>query len=223
MATNSKQTHETQRAKLLKAALPLVAFDGWTNETMSQAASDAGIAAAEIQLLFPRGTVDLIEAFSNWADGQMLDAMEHKDLKTMKIREKITFAVRTRLEVLEPHKEAARRATSLLALPIHGVLSARMLYRTTDQIWRGIGDVSTDFNFYTKRVTLAGVYSTTLLAWLNDESEAHSETWAFLDRRIGDVMQIEKVKAKVRSVSSKIPSPTEFISALRYPGPRIKR
>jgi ubiquinone biosynthesis protein COQ9 len=214
---------DEKREALLLAALPIVAFDGWTEHTMAQAAEAAGIAAGEGALLFPRGTSDLIEAYSDWADAQMLARLDAVDIGTMKIRERITFAVRARLEVLVPHREATRRATSLLALPTNAVLASKMLYRTTDKIWRGIGDTSTDFNFYTKRATLAGVYSTTLLAWLNDSSEEAADTWAFLDRRIEDVMRIEKVKAKVRKVTSRLPSPAQFLSAVRYPGPSVKR
>ncbi|TNE59452.1 MAG: COQ9 family protein [Alphaproteobacteria bacterium] len=217
-----QETHESRRLKILKAALPIVAFDGWTDATLGEAAKEAGIPQGEIQLLFPKGRVGLIEAFSDWADEQMLARMSKADLAAMKIRERITFAVRTRLEVLIEHKEAAQQATSLLAVPVFGPLAAKMLYRTVDQIWRGIGDTSTDFNFYTKRATLAAVYSSTLLAFFSDETEDHAETWAFLDRRIANVMEFEKVKAKVRSAATKVPSPLGVLSALRYPGPTAK-
>lgn len=216
------ETHDSQRMKLLKAALPIVAFEGWTDATLSEAAKDAGIPQGEIQLLYPKGRVGLIEAFSGWADFEMLAKMADEDLAAMKIRERITFAVRARLEVLLPHKEAAQQATSLLAVPVFGPLAAKMLYRTVDQIWRGIGDSSTDFNFYTKRATLAAVYSSTLLAFFSDDSDEHKETWAFLDRRIANVMEFEKVKAKVRSAATKVPSPLGVLSALRYPGPTAK-
>ncbi|TNE37679.1 MAG: COQ9 family protein [Alphaproteobacteria bacterium] len=215
-------TYETRRRVLLLAALPIVAFEGWTDATLSEAAKVCVIPQGEIQLLFPKGRIGLLEAFSDWADEEMLTRMAGADLAAMKIRERITFAVRTRLEVLIPHKEAAQQATSLLAVPVFGPLAAKMLYRTVDQIWRGIGDTSTDFNFYTKRATLAAVYSSTVLAFFSDETEDHGETWAFLDRRIANVMEFEKVKAKVRGAAQKVPSPLGVLSALRYPNPTAK-
>lgn len=213
---------EAKRRALLMAALPIVAFDGWTEQTLAEAAKEIEISESEISLLFPIGVADLLQAYSDWADDEMGHALEAADLEAMKIRQRITFAVRARIEVLGNHKEAARRASSLLALPSHAGVAARSLYRTVDLMWRGIGDTSTDFNFYSKRATLTGVYGATLLCWLADTSEGSEETWGFLDRRIEDVMVIEKVKARARKIAANLPSPTEFLSAVRYPGPSSK-
>jgi len=132
----------------------------------------------------------LIEAFSTWADGRMLDALEKQSLAAMKVREKIAAGVRLRLELLEPHREAVRRGLAFFALPQNGPLALKCLYRTVDAIWYAAGDRATDYNFYTKRLLLAGVYTSTLLVWLNDGSEGRVETWAFLDRRIAEVLKV---------------------------------
>ncbi len=221
-AKNKSPEFEELQKKVMLAALPAVAFDGWTQKTFEAAADDADVDRKELTLLFPKGVWSLLEVFSEWADDELFLELTPDRLDGMKIREKITFAVRRRIEVIEPHKEAARRATSLLALPMYGALATLLLARTVDAIWRGIGDTSTDINFYTKRAILAGVYSSTLFVWLNDSSDDHEATWEFLDRRIADVMQIEKVKAKVRGVTDKLPSPITLLSALRYPGPSAR-
>jgi ubiquinone biosynthesis protein COQ9 len=135
----------------------------------------------------------------------------------MKVRERVTFAVRTRIEVIAQHKEAARRGAALFALPQHALDGASCVYRTCDMIWRAIGDTSTDFNFYTKRGLLSGVVTSTMLFWFGDSSEDFEETWKFLDRRIADVMQIEKVKAAVLKAASGLPNPLTILGALRYP------
>src|SRR4029077_14179482 len=96
-------------------------------------------------------------------------------------------------------REAARRALALLALPLNAGLGLKLLYRTVDAMWYAAGDTSADFNFYTKRAILAGVYSSTLLYWLNDRAEGSEATWSFLDRRIDDVMKFEKFKDRVRN------------------------
>jgi ubiquinone biosynthesis protein COQ9 len=98
-----------------------------------------------------------------------------------------------------------RRALALLSLPFNAPLALKLLYNTVDALWYAAGDTSTDFNFYTKRATLAGVYSSTLLYWLNDRTPGSEATWAFLDRRIEDVMKIEKLKSQVASWTN--PSP----------------
>jgi ubiquinone biosynthesis protein COQ9 len=180
---------DTLRAELLQASLVHVAFDGWSRVALRAAAQDLGIDPALAENAFPGGEADLIEAFSLWADGEMLDALDKRNLAAMKVREKITAGVRQRLELLEPHREAVRRGLAFFALPQNGPLALKCLYRTVDAIWYAAGDRATDYTFYTKRLLLAGVYSSSLLVWLNDESEGRVETWAFLDRRIGEVLQ----------------------------------
>jgi ubiquinone biosynthesis protein COQ9 len=86
-----------------------------------------------------------------------------------------------------------------------------MLYRTIDTIWFGIGDRSADFSFYTKRGLLAAVYSSTLLYWLEDRSEDSIDSWAFLDRRIASIMQIPKLKSRVKTAAGRLPNPLRLI------------
>jgi ubiquinone biosynthesis protein COQ9 len=138
-------------------------------------------------------------------------------LPAMKVRERIRTAVLTRLDQAEPHREAVRRAAAILAQPQNAARAARTLWRTVDAIWRACGDTSTDYNFYTKRAILAGVYSVTLLVWLSDESEGRATTHAFLDRRIAGIMSFEKTKARVLGLGEGWPSLVRFLGRLRYP------
>ena len=187
-------------AKLLEAALPHVAFDGWSETTFRAASEDAEIDPAMARALCPRGAVDLAVAFHAAGDAAMLRALATADLTTLRIREKITFAVRARIEAIED-REAVRRGTTLFALPLYAADGARLIWGTADAIWTAIGDTSDDVNWYTKRATLSGVYSATVLYWLGDTSAGNVDTWAFLDRRIEGVMQFEKMKAKVRETA----------------------
>ncbi|WP_084667889.1 COQ9 family protein [Nioella nitratireducens] len=183
--------------QILDAALIHVVFDGWSDATLKAAVCDTGTDEAAVRALFPRGPVDLAVAFHRRGDAAMVAALTPEVLAGLKIREKITHAIRTRLELMEMDKEAVRRGTTLFALPIHAGDGARALWETADAIWTTIGDTSDDHNWYTKRMTLSGVYSSVVLYWLGDHSEGHAATWAFLDRRIEDVMRFEKFKAQV--------------------------
>ncbi len=183
-------TIEETREKLLAAALAHVPFDGWSERALRAGADDLGLDPALAANAFSGGPAELLAAFSAGIDRDMLAELEARDLKSLKHRERIATGVRTRLELLSPHREAVRRGLSFLAMPKHAALGAKCLYRSVDAIWHAAGDTSTDYNFYTKRLLLAGVYSTTLLFWLNDESEDFAATWVFLDRRIGEVVKI---------------------------------
>lgn len=192
-------------------------FDGWTPATLRAAALDAGVDRALATLAFPGGGPQMIEAYIAEADQRMVAAMLAADAGAMKVRERITFALRTRLEQAEPHREAIRRALALLALPGNLRLSARTLWRTADTIWRAAGDTATDYNHYTKRLILGGVYSATLLHWLDDDSDGRAATWAFLDRRIAGIMSFEKAKSRLTGLAAIAPRPARFLGRLRYP------
>ncbi|MDE4132596.1 COQ9 family protein [Phaeobacter sp. QD34_3] len=182
---------------LLDAALMHVAFDGWTEATFAAAVADTGIDPTLARALCPRGAVDLALAYHRRGDQVMLQRLATEDLTGLRFRDKIAAAVRFRLEAVED-KEAVRRGVTLFALPSHAADGAKAIWGTVDAIWTALGDTSEDINWYSKRATLSGVYSSTVLFWLGDETPGHQATWEFLDRRIDNVMQFEKLKADVQ-------------------------
>ena len=191
---------------VLEAALPHAAFDGFTDKVLEEAGKAAGLTKAELARLFPEGPLSLIEVYSDAVDAEMDERLKAMDLPAMKIRARITEAVKTRLAILKRHKEAARRAAAMLSLPMHATLGARLMYRSVDAMWRAAGDTATDFNFYTKRGILAGVYGATLVRWFADTSADEAATNEFLAARIENVMQFEKFKAKAREALSNFPA-----------------
>ncbi|MCX7281767.1 MAG: COQ9 family protein, partial [Alphaproteobacteria bacterium] len=197
------------REAVLAAALPHAAFDGFTDSVLQKAAMEADVKDAA--RLFENGPISLVEFYSTWADAQMEAKLAATDLKAMKIRERIAAAVKARLSVLAPHKEAARRAAALLSLPMHAALGAKLVYRTVDGMWRAAGDTSTDFNFYTKRGILAGVYGSTAMRWFNDTDKDEKATDEFLAARIENVMQFEKFKSKAKEALAGFPTFANFI------------
>lgn len=230
--TEDERIAETRDA-LLSAMLPDVPFDGWSQTAIDLAVRATGTEPGLAKLAFPRGGLDAALAFHRRGDSRMVDAMRAAPLDGMKIRDKIAFGVRTRLELAEPDREAVRRGVSLLALPMHAAEGAKALWGTADAIWSALGDESRDLNWYSKRATLSAVYSATALYWLQDESEGRAATWAFLDRRIENVMGIEKAKARMRATpfgraaqgfadraAQAIRAPGEGSRRFGFPGPR---
>ncbi len=204
-AENAPETSQTSdpdaplRDRLADAMASEAVFDGWTRSALSAAARQIDLPAGEADRLFPGGPVQVLTHLSERADLRTVADMEKEGVAGLKMRDRIKGAVRIRLERHAGEREAVRRALALLSLPFNAGLALKLLYKTVDAMWYAAGDTSTDFNFYTKRATLAGVYSSTLLYWLNDRSPGSEATWGFLDRRIDDVMRIEKLKSQVRS------------------------
>lgn len=205
---------ERFRARLLTAVLEL--GRGWREADVALAAETAGLSPGEASLAAPNGALDLIDAFAEWADLQMEEGLAAAPLATMKIRAKATLGVRLRIEALAPHKEMVRSGAWLLARPAAAPTAARIGWRTADRIWRALGDTSTDENFYTKRAILAAVHGATLARWLADDDPSAEAVWAFLDRRIENVMTFEKVKARLKPVSGLGPALAGALARLRY-------
>lgn len=201
--------------RLLEATLPNVLFDGWSLTALKAGALAIELPESEITVLFPDGGGEAALWLDDWADRKMLDALETVDLKALKVRERVATAVKARLAALGPHREAVRRAISLKASPFGAAKAAEIVYRTVDAVWYAAGDTATDFNFYTKRALLAAAYGPTVLYWLNDSSEGSVDTFAFLDRRLADVMQIPKLTDGVKRGLKHLAGPFEFLRQAR--------
>jgi len=194
---SARPSREAQRDRLLEAALAHIPFDGWSRRSLRAAAADAGLEPGLARRLFPRGGDDLLVHLERWADRQMMARVDSEALQSLPIRERIARLVRARLEVLSPHREALRRATAARLLPGNALASAASLWHTVDLMWALAGDRADDFSFYTKRSLLAAVWSSTFLFWLDDRSDDLEATWAFLDRRIDNVMQIGRLRSRI--------------------------
>jgi ubiquinone biosynthesis protein COQ9 len=193
----SMASREDQRDRLLEAALVHVPFDGWSRRSLFAGARDLGVEPGVARRLFPRGGDDLLAQLERWADRQMLARIDLDALATMRIRERIATLVRARLEALGPHREAMRRAVAARLLPSNAMAGCASLWRTVDLMWSVAGDKAEDYNYYSKRSLLAAVWTSTFLFWLEDRSDGFADTWAFLDRRIGDVMQVGAFGARI--------------------------
>jgi len=208
---------EALRLKLALAVGQNAAFDGWTQKAVASAAADLGIEPAQAALAFPKDAPHMIEAWIDGVDVAMEACFTPEKIAALKVRERIRALIWYRLETMAPAREAARSALSILAMPQNVPLAMRIAWRSADLMWRLAGDTSTDYNHYSKRLILSGVYGSTLLAWLDDQSEGWTETGAFLDRRLADVMRFEKWKASWSGNELHRPSITRFLGRLRYP------
>ncbi len=224
-AKKSESDHISEtREKLLEAVLPHVAFDGWSNETLNSAIAEEGIDPGLAHLAFPRGGVDLALAFHYRADRQLEDMLGKPDaaahLATLKIRDRVAYSVRKRIELVATQREAVRRGATLLALPIYAGDGVKAIWNTADVIWRLCGDTATDYNWYSKRMILSSVYSATVLYWLGDQSTDSERSWEFLDRRIADVMTFEKTKANLKKnplVQAAMWGPAQVLRRIKAP------
>lgn len=216
------QPYDLTKESLVDAVLPHVPFDGWSDASFAAAVVDTRIDPELARIVCPRGGLDLAIAFHKRGDAAMMARLRARDLSPLKIRERITLAVRTRLEVMTD-KDLVRRATTLFALPHHAGDGARLIWGTSDAIWNALNDPSRDINWYSKRATLSAVYSACVLFWLGDDSPGNQATWDFLDRRIEDVMRIETAKAALRKnpvLSRLLAGPNALLSRVKAPTPR---
>lgn len=208
---------EKLRHRLALAVGENAAFDGWTQKAVDAAADQLGIDRAQARLAFPKEAAAMVDAYIQGVDTAMAAHFTPKRIAELKVRDRIRSLIWFRLETMAPAREAVRTGLSILAMPQNLPLAVRIGWRSADLMWRIAGDTSTDYNHYTKRLILSGVYGSTLLAWLDDRSEDWSEASAFLDRRLAGVMRFEQWKAAWRGSDLHRPSLTRFLGRLRYP------
>jgi ubiquinone biosynthesis protein COQ9 len=200
------------RERLLDAMLEIAPESGWTEAGLARAAAKAGLTDGQVQLATPNGVGDLLDLLGKRAARAAEARLAQADVAGMKVREKVATAVRAWLAFLEPHKAAVKRAAGS---PANVLTGPKGLWSAADAIWAGLGDKSTDYNWYTKRMILSGVIGSTLVAWLGTEDA--SQVDAFLDRRIENVMQFEKFKGEVREAVSKMPNPFDLMGGKTKP------
>ena len=210
---------ENPREGLLEAILPHVVFDGWTDAAFRAAASDLAMAMPLARAYCPRGAGDLAADYHRQGDRAMTVALATASVDGMRFRDKVALALRLRLDAAD--REIVRRGAAHFALPQNAASGAGLIWGTADAVWTALGDRSDDINWYSKRASLSAVYSATVLYWLGDDSEGHSATWDFLDRRIEDVMRFEKFKAQARDsqlLSKLLAGPLGALGRIRVPG-----
>ena len=205
------------RAALAPRLAENAAFDGWSEAAVDAAAAAEGLDADVARLAFPGGAVDMIVAWFTQIDAAMIAAVPDETLAAMKVRQRIAAQVEARLDALAPNREALRRALAILARPQHALRAAKLGWHAADLMWRRAGDTATDYNHYTKRTILAGVYAATITVFLDDESEGLADTRAFLSRRIDGILKFEKTKAQLLKQRERMPSLSRFVGRLRYP------
>lgn len=213
----------TARLAILKAMLPIAAFDGWTAQSLKEAVGNTDLPQGAADLYFPEGPLEVIAFWSEEMNRAAANDMAALDHSGMKIRDKVTAGVLARLYAIGPHEEAARRAAARLSLPDSMGQGPKQIWNSADIIWRAIGDTSTDANYYSKRTILSGVITASMAVWLSDSEPDKAKSREFLDARIANVMSFEKAKWEFKSKTKNWPNPAQVLGAIRYGGSRRRR
>jgi ubiquinone biosynthesis protein COQ9 len=215
-AAADERTLDELRLALAPEVARAAVFDGWTDEALNQAAALAGVDAAVARLAFSGGPMDMICAWIDSTDAKMQAAFADGHLAELKIRDRIRTLLLFRLDAVAGMEEALRRALAIQAMPQNLPRTLKIGWHSADLMWRLAGDTATDYNHYTKRALLCGIYTATLAVFVEDNSEGKAETRAFLDRRIENVMQFEKAKAQLLQNRERFDI-ARFLGRLRYP------
>ena len=216
MASAADLTLDELRLELAPEIALAAIFDGWSDAAVASASEVAGVNPAVARLAFPGGAMDMIAAWVASVDARMAAAFAPDVLAQMPVRERIRALVWFRLEAVAGLEEALRRALAIQAMPQNLARTAKLGWASADVMWRLAGDTATDYNHYSKRAILAGIYAATLTVFVEDESESKAETRAFLDRRIEGVMRFEKAKAQLLRPRERF-DVMRFLGRLRYP------
>lgn len=184
---------------ILKETLKYIPTEGWTLSALAKGVFDAGYEKGTEYGVFQGNSQVLLAYYFDFLDRQMVQELDKINLDAMRVRDRIATAIWVRLKLLEPHRQVVKITLSYLAHPTRALEGAQYLFQTLDHIWHKAGDRSTDFNYYTKRAILAGVYLSTLKKWVHDSSFESMETRAFLNRRLENALMVPRFKATLRT------------------------
>ncbi len=191
---------ENLKEKIFKSSMDIVIFDGWSDKTLFEAASNNNISSADVKKMFPRGAIDLVKYYHEFEDKIFLAQFREADCNNLSHSKKIELALIKRFEIIVENKEAFRRSMALFALPFNQIEGINLVFSTCDKIWVEIGDISVGFDWYTKRIILASIYFTSLLYLFGDNSTNHKETYRFISTRLDDLKNLGKFKKSYSNV-----------------------
>lgn len=185
--------------ELFLATSEHIAFgDGWTKEALKKGCTDCKIPYGHALLYFPTPEKDLLLFFHRTLDNQLIHHIqEDKTPLPHKLRDKIAFLTHYRLSLMDPFKDIVIKSLSKLCLP-HTLLDQHDIYGpTVNTFWNLAGDRSLDIAYYTKRLSMSGIYMSSLLFWIHDTSPQAEETHAFIQRQIDRLFATFKTKDKI--------------------------
>ena len=217
MSIAHDETLDDLRVRLAPAIAEAAMFDGWSEQAVLSAAATHGVNPDLTVLAFEGSAMAMIAAWTRAVDRAMAAEWPAARLETLPVRERIRRLVEFRIDAVAPCGESLRRALAIMAMPLHLAAAARLGWHSADVMWRLAGDTAADFNHYSKRAILAGLYAATLTVLIDDTSADKAETRAFLGRRIDGVMRFEKAKSRLTANGDRYFSPTRFLGRLRYP------
>jgi ubiquinone biosynthesis protein COQ9 len=193
-----------EKSLILTKFLKEAAFEGWNKKNLLKSTQACGFSPNYALVLFPGGIAELTENFSNILNEKMTEEfLSQEQNNHLPVGQKIAKLIELKFKLYAPHHQAIQSLLQYNMLPQNFLSAQKLLWQTCDQIWYLAGDRSTDHNYYTKRSILAGIYSSSLLYWLSDESKDYLDTKDFIKRKIANVLQFGKWK---RSILNRINS-----------------
>ncbi|XP_050760199.1 LOW QUALITY PROTEIN: ubiquinone biosynthesis protein COQ9, mitochondrial [Gymnogyps californianus] len=204
------ESEEQLQHRILTAALEFVPEHGWTAEAIAEGAKTLGLSVAAAGMFHSDGS-ELVLHFVSQCNTKLSELLEQEQ-KLVQLGEAekkptdqfLRDAVEARLRMLIPYIEKWPQALSILLLPHNIPASLNLLTSMIDDIWQYAGDQSTDFNWYTRRAVLTGIYNTTELVMMQDSSPDFEDTWRFLENRVADAMNMNNTAHQVQSTGEAV-------------------
>ncbi|NXS51483.1 COQ9 protein, partial [Brachypteracias leptosomus] len=204
------ESEEQLQHRILAAALDFVPEHGWTAEAIAEGAKSLGLSVAAAGMFHSDGS-ELVLHFVAECNTRLAELLEQEQ-KRVQLGEAekkptdqfLREAVEARLRMLIPYIEKWPQALSILLLPHNIPSSLNLLSTMIDDILHYAGDQSTDFNWYTRRAVLTGIYNTTELVMMQDSSPDFEDTWRFLENRVTDAMNMKDTAQQVQSTGEAV-------------------
>ena len=199
----------TKRQVVLRFAKKFVSENGLTKNCLENISKKYGLNTDETDLLFPQGNIDLIKFALEQLNNDLEVYCRQIDLIRLPIHKRIRKVLLSKISLMNKDKSFYRSIFLNLLIPKKNFSLSNQLYNSVDQIWFIAGDSSTDFNFYTKRLILSGIYSRVILFFFNNNNQEELEN--ILDESLKRVSKIPEIKSKLKIFKDYLPKIANFV------------
>ena len=198
-----------KRLEFLNYAKTHIANNNLKQNTFKDISNKYKLDLNESELLFPEGNVDLIKFALKKLNSELEEYCKKIDLIRLPTHKRIRKVLLSKIFLMNKDKRFYRNIFLNLLIPKRYFSLPKQLYKSVDQIWFISGDSSVDFNFYTKRLILAGIYSRIMLFFFNNDNQVDLEK--ILDEDLKRVSKIPEIKSKFKIFKEYIPKLAKFI------------
>jgi ubiquinone biosynthesis protein COQ9 len=181
-----KKSKPELREAIVDTAVAIAERSSWEAVRLFDVATELAISLDDIRIYF-REKEDLVDAWFDRADSQMLKAAETVEFLSLSPRERLHHLIITWLDALAAHRKVTRQMIGAKLEPGHlhiQIPAVMRISRTVQWVREAAQRDATFLRRALEETALTTIYLATFVYWMRDESENFQRTRDFLEQKL---------------------------------------